>query len=173
MTSPKGHKPYNGSQKGAPYGILGKPDSSWTEEEAIHLGTQLIEWFFKSRMNIWKNNFFTEIAYVDLTMVDDLEKRYPAFKKFMNRARQLQEARLASMPLDKSKNGIDGYHARWMLARHHKGEWEDKPQIIEPDQIAKLDKAAQLVDYLQSESARKIAESNINNADKSKLDTDD
>lgn len=169
MPAPKGHPPYPGCEKGAPYGYLAKSEDSWTEEEAIQLGVDLIQWFFKTRKNIWKNVFFTEIAQIDLTLVEDLEKRYPGFKKFTNRARQLQESRLVDMPLDKSKNGIDGYHARWMLARHHKGEWEEQPNITPVDATENLIKSMNLVSYLQSKSGSDLnsADSNINNEDKS------
>ncbi len=133
MPAPKGHPPYPGCEKGAPYGYLGKPEDSWTEEEALQLGVELIKWYFITRKNIWQKTFFTEIAQVDLSLVQDLENRYPKFKKFTNRARQLQESRLVDMPLDKSKNGIDGYHARWVLARHHKGDWQEKINIESED----------------------------------------
>ena len=167
MPAPKGHAPYPGSERGAPYGILGKPDESWTEQEAIQLGIDLISWYFLDRKNIWQNKYFTEEAKIDLSLVQDLEKRYPKFKKFTNRARQLQESRLVYMPLDKSKNGIDGYHARWMLARHHKGQWEEKPNIIKADEEEHLEKAMNLVNHLQSKSDLNKAESNINNEERS------
>lgn len=168
MPAPKGHPPYPGCEKGACYGLLGKPDDSWTEEEAIKLGQELIQWFFITRNNIWVKSFFSEEKGMLHESVDLLERRFPSFKKFICRARQLQESRLASMPLDKSKKGIDGYHARWMLARHHKGEWEDKPTMIKEEEVEVLNKSMSLVDHLQSsvdgKSDLKIEESNINNA---------
>jgi hypothetical protein len=176
---PKGHAPYDGCNKGDVYGLLGKPESAWTEEEAIELGQELIKWFFITRKNIWVKQFFAEEKGILNSTVVNLEKQFPNFKKFTDRARQLQEARLAAMPLDKTKNGIDGNHARFILARHHKGEWEDKAVVIHAEDEKKAKDTIDLVTYLQSknqdcppeceessesESDLNSANSNINNA---------
>lgn len=151
MPAPKGHPPYPGCEKGAPFGFLAKDDNAYTEEEAIELGVQLIKWFFITRKNIWANQFWAEEAQLDLKTVRNLEERYPRFKKFTDRARQLQEGRLVSMPLNKDE-GIDGYHARWMLARHHKGEWQDQNIVTASEQQKQEhDKTLSMVDHLQSQ----------------------
>jgi len=74
--------------------------------------------------------------------------------------------------LDKSPKGIDGYHSRWILARHHKGEWEDKPLIINEEQETKITQSMDAVSFLQSKAAEVAsdlnnADSNINSAEKS------
>lgn len=125
MGAPKGHPPYPGAEKGACHGHLGKPEDAYTEEDAILLGTELIQWFFETRKNIWLKSFFSEKKGMLIGSVQNLERRFPSFKRFTDRARELQESRLASMPLFK-EDGMDGNHARFMLARHHRGEWEDK-----------------------------------------------
>lgn len=157
MPAPKGHLPYAGCEKGAPYGYLAKGENSWTEEEAIQLGVELIQWHFISRKNIWRNVFFTEVAKVDLSLVEDLEKRYAGFKKFTNRSRQIQESRLVDMPLDKTSKGIDGYHSRWVLARHHKGQWEEKSVPVEQKDEDNINKGMQAVDFLQSKTTESQA----------------
>jgi len=151
MPAPKGHPPYPGSERGAPFGFLAKDENTYTEEEAIELGVQLINWFFITRKNIWANQFWAEVAQLDLKTVQALEERYPRFKKFTTRAKQLQEGRLVAMPLNRDE-GIDGYHARWMLARHHKGEWQDQQVVTANDEQKKLlDDTMNMADHLQAQ----------------------
>lgn len=170
MPSPKGKRPY--ADSGGEFGYLGRGENYYTDTDLKALGEGLIKWI-KQDGNIWVKYYFLLLDYpITWGMVDKLAKRSPQFASYLDMAKAIQESKLVQEPYDQRKRR-DSNHARFILSRHHKQEWEDKPQIIEPEQIAKLDKAAQLVDYLQSESARKIAESNINNADKSKLETDD
>ena len=157
---------------GGSFGYLGRGENYYSDAELQRLGEGLVDWIKKDG-NIWCKYYFLLLDYpISWDMVKKLRDRSPEFDSYVEMAKAIQEAKLLSEPYDYRKKK-DGAHARWILARHHKGEWEEKPIIIAPEDEEKLDKATALIDYLQSKSERNIADNNINNADKSKLETGD
>ncbi len=151
----KGHPNYNTSKdpmrNGGAYGFLGKGDNYWTEDDVIELGNGVIEWI-KQDNNIWVRYYFLlRDPPVKWDTVRRLCEKFPVFKECVEFARSIQEAKLLSEPYDKTKQK-DGYHARWMLARHHKGEWEEKSIVVANDeQKANLENTLNMVDFLQKD----------------------
>ena len=157
---------------GGSFGYLGRGENYYSDAELQRLGEGLVEWIKKDG-NIWCKYYFLMLDYpISWDMVKKLRARSPEFDSYVEMAKSIQEAKLLSEPYDYRKKK-DGAHARWILARHHKGEWEDKAITVSPEDVEKLDKATNLIDYLQSKSDLNIADSSINNADKSRLDTGD
>lgn len=147
MAAPMGHKPYEGCQKGACFGFLGKGDDYYTDDELHELGKGLIAWI-KQDNNIWIKYYFLEKNML-WGSVQNLMNRSPQFKKCIDIAKSIQESKLLTEPYYKK---TDGYHARWMLARHHKGEWEDKSIVVaNEEQKANLENTLNMVDFLQKE----------------------
>lgn len=157
---------------GGDFGYLGRGENYYSDTELKALGKGLVEWIKKDG-NMWCKYYFLFLDYpISWNMIKKLRERSPEFNSYVQTALNIQEAKLVSEPYDTRKKK-DGAHARWILARHHKGEWEDKNILFSEDDHEKLTRATDLIDYLQSKSDRKIADSNINNADKSRLDTDE
>lgn len=166
MPAPKGHPNYNTSpdpnKNGGALGFLGKGDNYYTDEMLEELGKGLVDWI-KQKNNIWCNYYFATIGISKDTM-RRLRERSSLFRQYYEQAKDIQESKLLTEPYFKR---ADGYHARWMLARHHKGEWEEKPIIIAQEDEKKLVESMDLVTYLQSKSDLKRADSNISSDDKS------
>lgn len=159
MPAPKGHPPYAGCEKG---GYLGRGENYYTDEDLRALGEGLIEWIQQ------KNNIFCKFYFAPKgilwAMVHKLGARSPMFKAYLDQAKEIQECKLVTEPYLRR---ADANHARFVLARHHKGEWEEKPVIIAHEDEKKLVESMDLVTYLQSKSDLKIADSKISSDDKS------
>lgn len=165
MPAPKGHAPYPGCEKGATFGYLGRGENYFTDLQLKDLGEGLLVWI-QEKHNIWLKYYFNRYG-ITWNTVQELYKRSEIFRTYLNLAKEMQEGKLTTEPYY-HLHKADGNHARFMLARHHKGEWEDKPLIIKEEEIEGLNKSMALVDHLQSlsesKSVLKIDDSNINNA---------
>jgi hypothetical protein len=134
MPAPKGHPNYNTSKN--PYengGYLGRGDDYYTDAELKALGEGLIKWI-QEKNNIWLKFYFAPKGIL-WPSVQNLSNRSPMFKKYLDLAKEIQESKLCTDPYFKR---ADGNHARFMLARHHKGEWQDKEVVLdETNQLLK------------------------------------
>lgn len=164
MGAPKGHPNYNTSKdpvkNGGVFGYLGRGEDVYTDEELRDLGEGLIEWI-QQKGNIFCKYYFCTKGIL-WPMVHKLGARSPMFKSYLDAAKEIQESKLVSDPYHKK---ADGNHARFILARHHKGEWEETINVVKEDDENNLGKSMKLVTYLQSKSDLNKAESNINNAE--------
>lgn len=156
------------------FGQLGKGIDFYSDEELQALGEGLVKWIQKDG-NIWCKYYFLTLEYpIDWGFVQKLIKRSPKFDYYIRMAISIQESKLVSEPYDLKKRK-DGNHARWILARHHKNEWEDKGKDVKPEDEENLNTVKAQVKFMQdqvkSRSDLNIADSNINSADKSILDT--
>jgi len=162
MPAPKGHPPYPGSERGGEFGYLGRGDDYYTDDELSQLGKGLVEWI-QQKENIFCKYYFCTKGILWNT-VHKLACRSAMFKSYLDTAKEIQESKLVTAPYFKK---ADGNHARFVLARHHKGEWEEKPLIIKEEQEQKLEQSMDLITYLQSKSDLNNADSNIINDEKS------
>lgn len=155
--------------RGGSFGYLGRGENYYTDAELKALGEGLVEWI-KKEGNIWCKYYFVLLEYpITWDMVKKLRNRSPEFNSYIEAALLIQESKLVTEPYDNRKKK-DGNHARWILARYHRGDWEDKPVVISAEDSEKLDKATSLIDYLQSKSDLKIADNNMSKAEKSKCE---
>jgi hypothetical protein len=146
---PKGHAPYPGCEKGGAFGYLGSK-ITYSDETIDRYCKELVEWI-KQDNNIWLKNYF---LWQDVTWdtVKRLMARSPKLKEAVAMAKDIQEGKLLQEPYDLTKKK-DGYHARWMLARHHKGDWEDKAaSSTTEEQEKELDSTMTLFDYLKTKA---------------------
>lgn len=123
MPAPKGHPPYPGCEKG---GKFGRHENTYTDEELEELGKGLVEWI-QQKGNIFCKYYFCTKGIL-WPMVHKLGARSPMFKNYLDTAKEIQESKLVSEPYFRK---ADGNHARFILARHHKGEWQDKENGLE------------------------------------------
>lgn len=117
----KGHPPIPGCEKGGSFGHLGRGPDTYQDDELKRLGEGVVKWI-KQKGNIWLKYYFLDQGMV-WGSVQNLMARSEMFKTYIDLAKSIQEAKLLSEPYYKK---ADGNQARFMLARHHKGEWEDK-----------------------------------------------
>jgi len=168
----KTHPNYNVSKdpekNGGKFGYLGCPENAFTDQELKDLGEGVVDWISEEG-NIWIKYFFA-LKGIHWNTVEKLKARSPMFMEYIQMAKIIQESKLVSEPYDQRKKK-DANHARFILARHHKQEWEEKPQIITEEQEKKLDTANEFIKFLQSKSDLNMTDSNISNADKSMLET--
>ncbi len=137
MPAPKGHPNYNTSKdpnkNGGAFGYLGKGDDYYTDTELKKLGEGLVKWI-QERNNIWIKYYFCTQG-ISSDTVKRLSERSQMFKNYLDIAKEIQESKLCTDPYFKR---ADGNHARFMLARHHKGEWQDKEVVLdETNQLLK------------------------------------
>lgn len=129
-------------------GYLGRHEGTYSDEELKELGEGLIEWIQKPE-NIFCKGYFAPKGIL-WAMVHKLGARSPMFKAYLDQAKEIQEDKLVSESYFKDKNR-DGNHARFILARHHKGEWEEKVVVsADESQKANLAETMNHLDYLQS-----------------------
>ncbi len=151
MGAPKGHENYNTSsdpiKNGGAFGYLGRGDDYYSEEILDELGKGLIEWISREE-NIWCKLYFS-LKGIGVRTVYRLSERSPNFKSCLELAKEIQEGKLCSDPYFRK---TDGNHARFMLARHHKGEWMDQQIVVATDeQKNALDGTLSMVDFLQKQ----------------------
>lgn len=123
MPAPKGHPPYPGCEKGGSFGYLGKGEDYYTDDELTELGEGLLVWI-QQRHNIWLKYYFN-LKGMCWGTVQNLYNRSELFRRYMILAKEMQEGKLCTEPYYHI-NKADGNHGRFMLSRHHKGEWLDK-----------------------------------------------
>ena len=128
MGAPKGHAPYPGAEKGGEFGYLGKPENAFKDSELKELGEGLVKWIAQDG-NIYCKYFFAKKGILWNTMLS-AARRKPWFLAYLDAARQIQECKLCSEPYSKELNK-DGAHARFILARHHRGEYADPTAIVD------------------------------------------
>lgn len=124
----KGHPNYNTSKdpekNGGKFGYLGCPDHYFTDLELKELGEGVVNWI-SDKGNIWMKYFFA-LKGVHWNTVEKLRARSKMFSDYLEMAKSIQESKLISEPYYKK---ADANHARFILARHHKGDWEDKTTV--------------------------------------------
>ncbi len=92
MPGGKGNiKPEDGKQFSSDY----QPEEKWTEENALNLGNELIEWLKKpSKGNI----FFEEFLYINENyypeLIAYLSKKFTSFLNLLDRAKNIQKIKL-------------------------------------------------------------------------------
>lgn len=130
MGAPKGHASYGGHEegkRGGQFGYLGKPEGAYEDSELHELGRGLVEWI-KQEGNIYCKFYFALKGILWTTMIG-VGRRKPWFQAYLDAAKQIQECKLCSEPYDKALNK-DGAHARFILARHHRGEYVDPTAVV-------------------------------------------
>jgi hypothetical protein len=128
-------KKSNSGHKGGQPGNINA--EKWTEEKALSLGRELIEWLNKPpefklnnkgtysfyRANIFHKYYLTSNGYDDDT-ITYLSKKFPSFSELIKRAKIIQECKINEM-------SINGYLSNSMsifLLKNHHG-YRDKHEI--------------------------------------------
>ncbi len=157
MGAPAGHANYNTSKDPMKNGgFFGRHEDTYSDETLHELGLGVVDWI-KQEGNIFLKYYFST-KMIKWTTVHKLAQRSEFFRDYIDIAKDIQESKLAGEPYDKTKEK-DGAHARFILARHHKGDWEDKGIVVADEaQKAKLDATMDFVDFLQSKAPKENIE---------------
>lgn len=89
--------------------------AKWTEESAVKLGEELIEWMHEAESNFWLKDFlFEKELYADV--IGYLSDKYPRFCDYIARAKEIEASRIQKFAL---MNQLNTGMAQWVLAVHH------------------------------------------------------
>lgn len=114
MSGGKGNiKPHDGKQFSSDY----KPQEKWTEENALKLGNELIEWISKKGK---KNIFFQEFLFIktlnNQKTISYLSNKFTSFLTLIVRAKKIQEIKLLKYGI---ANKLNASMTKFVLANHH------------------------------------------------------
>lgn len=97
----------------------------WTEEKALELAQQLIDWMKFDESNFLMGDFLIENdLYADL--IADLSGKYPRFAEHIARAREIEAHRIQKFALT---NNLNPGMAQWVLAVNHQKHNVQKQEI--------------------------------------------
>lgn len=89
--------------------------AKWTEDAALKLGQELIEWMGEAESNFWLKDFLIEKElYADV--IGYLSEKYPRFCDYIARAKEIEASRIQKFAL---MNQLNTGMAQWVLAVHH------------------------------------------------------
>lgn len=101
----------------------------WTEEKAMAIGQELLDWLHASPMNfLFKDFLFEKGLYSDALIY--LEKTFPRFSVYIARAREIEALRIQKYALF---NKLNPGMAQWVLAVHHNQSPVQKTEITGKD----------------------------------------
>lgn len=153
---PGGHgkiRPEDGKQFSGTY----QPQVRWTEEKALQVGNELIEWLKEEDTNI----FFNEFLYIKNDYHKDLIcylcKKFSSFAELIKKATDIQETKLVKFGcFDK----LNAQMTKFTLINNH--NWRDKSSI-ETDITSKGEKLGMNITVVDEDTKRDL-EKLINNA---------
>jgi len=101
-----------------------KSAEKWTEEDAMKLGEELIEWMKESDSNVIFEKFFVLEKDLYPTVYNYLMKNFEPFSRLIEKAKKIQEIRVAEGCLTNEYNG--GFGKFFLGANHN---WSEKQEI--------------------------------------------
>lgn len=81
---------------------IGRP-VEWTEEKAIELANELLDWMLEEE-NVYFEKFLVVNKRLYPELIADLSSKYPMFSQSVKRARKIQEMKLAQLLLNMKGN---------------------------------------------------------------------
>jgi len=134
----KNIRPEDGKQFSSEY----QPAEKWTEERALELGRELIDWLKeKNEDGEDKGNiFFQEFLIIEKDLYEELIaylcKKFSSFLKIIEKARQIQELKLQKYGVGDRLNAA---MTKFVLINKH--DWKDKKEVEQTNknQITDID----------------------------------
>ncbi len=112
------HNPRNTIKK------LGGRPTEWTEEVAMELAKELMEWMEASEENILFNRFLYEKKGLSHQIISELCHKWPKFSDAIKRAKDLQESKLVDGAMKMKLNTT----MTIFFLKCNRG-WQDKQQV--------------------------------------------
>ena len=94
----------------------------WTEQKAMELANELIEWMKSSENNIFFELFLVEIKRQDPHIIGTLSKKFKSFSSVIKKAKKIQEYRVANMglmPKETSNSSMDELNKESCSQKHN------------------------------------------------------
>jgi len=124
MPGGKGNiKPEDGKQFSKEY----QPEEKWTEEKAIQLGDDLINWLKKEsedESNIFFEDFLIIKQGLYPELIHYLKNKFQSFKRIINKAKKIQEIKLVKYGVD---DRLNAQLTKFVLTNHH--NYSDKSEV--------------------------------------------
>ena len=110
---------------GTPFKKGNKAAEKWTEQKALDLGNELIEWLaVPKKENIFFEYFLIVEKGLYPEIIDYLSKKFPAFLKLIVKAKRIQEIKLVKYGVE---DKLNPNMTKFCLINHH--EYSDKKDI--------------------------------------------
>lgn len=154
---------------GGLFGILGKPDDAYTEEDMQVLGEGLVE-YIKRNDTLSLQRYLIENG-VGRGSIEYLKKKYPTFLKYYQVAREIQQAKCVDIPFYKKGDWGVGQ----LVLRKGDEEWgkfleriaTEKADNASIDEKTAMQRMLAVTKQLQDSSALNKEDNNNNNESKS------
>ena len=117
-------RPEDGKQFSSVY----QPDPKWTEQKALQLGIDMIEWQKKDAINIFWEEFLVIERDLYPDVINYLCKKYTSFLKLIEKARKIQELKLQKYG---SADKLNAAITKFVLINKH--GWRDKQEVTGAD----------------------------------------
>jgi hypothetical protein len=111
-----------------------QPPEKWTEERALQLGSELIEWLKEkdSEGNDKGNIFYEEFLIIEKDLypqiVSFLKEKFPSFLKLLQKANKIQELKLQKFG---TADRLNAAMTKFVLINKH--NWCEKQEITGKD----------------------------------------
>jgi hypothetical protein len=102
---------------------LGGRPIKWTEETALKLGQELIEWLKSDEDNIWFERFLYEEKDLYPQIISEMSEKYVKFSELIKKAKKIQENKLVDGTL---KHQLNPTMSIFVLKNHY--QYTDKQQ---------------------------------------------
>ncbi|MDO4729121.1 MAG: hypothetical protein Q4B43_08980 [Bacteroidota bacterium] len=111
-----------------------QPPEKWTEEKALQLGNELINWLKEKDKdgNDKGNVFFEEFLVIEKDLYPELIKylgdKFTSFFKLIEQAKKIQEIKLMKLGV---LNNLNASITKFVLINKH--DWKDKHEVAGKD----------------------------------------
>lgn len=121
MPGGKGNiKPEDGKQFSSEY----QPAEKWTEEKALQLGNDLIDWMKENEINMFWEEYLVMERDLYPELIAYLSNKFTSFLKLIGKAKKVQEIKLKKYG---TADKLNATITKFVLINEH--GWKDKQQI--------------------------------------------
>jgi hypothetical protein len=118
----------------------------WTEQKAMELANELIEWMKSSDNNIFFERFLVENKEQSPQIVSELSKKFKSFSEAIKRARKIQEYKIIDMGTMRSNSTF----AMFLLKSNH-GYIEEYQKQTKEMKIQELELKKQMLEITKKQ----------------------
>ena len=120
MPGGKGNiKPEDGKQFSSEY----QPEEKWTEEKALQLGNDLIDWMKNNEINMFWEEYLVMERDLYPELIAYLSKKFTSFLKLIEKAKKVQEIKLKKYG---TADKLNATITKFVLINEH--GWKDKQE---------------------------------------------
>ena len=130
MPGGKGNiKPEDGKQFSSEY----QPEEKWTEEKALQLANDLIDWMKNNEINMFWEEYLVMERDLYPELIAYLSNKFTSFLKLIGKAKKVQEIKLKKYG---TADKLNATITKFVLINEH--GWKDKQEINQTLNIPQL-----------------------------------